>query len=283
MISFLYDNPIFVWALLVSITAGIIGGSVGPLVVVRRMSFLSGSIAHAVLAGVGLFIWLERAHHMPMPSPIFGALFAAFIAAWCLSILQKSERLDSAIAALWASGMAIGIILLSQTPGYTTEVNNILIGNILFVGPQDLLILAVLALFTIAFITIRFQHLKLVLFDPTQAKLQGIDTEKMYTHLLFLVAISVVALVQVVGIVLVMTFLTLPALLAGLFCRHLSTMIFASIGVAMVCSIAGLLLAYWLDWPAGASITICATCFYGMGKIGKSGIRTHGTLTGTRP
>ena len=286
-------TSLFFWPLLVGLIVSVLGGSIGPLVVVKRIVFVSGSIAHSVLAGVGLFLYLERAVGLPMPPPIYGALLAAIVSALCISRAQQyfKEREDSVIATVWAAGMAIGIILLSKTPGYTSEISSILIGNLLWVSPQDALLLALLSFLCLLFILPNFQKLKLLLFDEDEAFLQGIATTRLYEQLLILVAISVVALVQVVGIVLVMTMLTLPPLLAGLFCSHLSTMIAASIGLSMICTISGLYSSYFLDWPVGATIALSAIFFYGVGqvfrwgkvKFGKSGIRTHGTRKGTRP
>jgi len=268
MISFFTENPLFLSALLVGLLVSILGGSIGPFVVVKRIAFVSGSIAHSVLAGIGLFIYLERAVGIPMPPPIYGALLAAIVSALCISRAKRffKEREDSIIAAVWAAGMAIGIILLSKTPGYTSEISSILIGNLLWVSPQDCLLLSLLTLMSLIFIVLRFQKLKLVLFDPDEAFLQGIAIHKLYEQLLILVAISVVALIQVVGIVLVMTMLTLPPLLSGLFCRKLSVMIGASIIFSMICTLSGLSSAYVLNFPIGASITLCAIVFYGVGR-----------------
>ena len=280
------------WPLVVGLLVSILGGSIGPFVVIRRIAFISGSIAHSVLAGVGLFLYLDRAIGLPMPPPIYGALLAAIVSALCISRGQRyfKEREDSIIASVWAAGMAIGIILLSKTPGYTSEISSILIGNLLWVSPQDALLLALLTLFSLLFTSLNFQKLKLVLFDEDEAFLQGIETKRLYEQLLILVGIGVVALVQAVGIVLAITMLTIPSLLAGLFCSRLSTMVLAAIVFSMISMGCGLYAAYLLDWPAGASIALCAIVIYGIGhgiqrgkKLGKSGIRTHGTRKGTRP
>ena len=179
MTTFISQNPLLTWAFIAGILTSILGGAVGPFVVVKRIAFIAGSIAHSVLAGIGLFVYLEKAKGFPMPPPIIGALLAAVCSALFISRTTRlfKEREDSLIALVWASGMALGILLLSQTPGYTSEISSVLIGNILWVNTQELVILAFLALLALIFITLRFQQLKLLLFDHEQAFLQKIPTQ----------------------------------------------------------------------------------------------------------
>lgn len=254
-------------ALLAGLAAAVAGGAVGTLVVVKRISFISGSISHSVLAGIGLFLWLERIYGFPAVSPIWGALLAAVAAALFIARAERTfkEREDSVIATVWAAGMAIGIVLIAKTPGYTTELSNVLIGNILWVSFQDVIMLTCLAAVTMIFIGMKFQQIKLVIFDAEEAKLQGISVDRLYSALLVITAITVVALTQVVGIVLVMTMLTLPQLLSGLFCKRLSLMMLWSVIISMVCTTSGLAIAYSLDWPAGASIALVSVALYILG------------------
>jgi zinc transport system permease protein len=263
------ENPLMLSALLAGLSAAVVGGTVGTFVVVRRISFISGSISHSVLAGIGLFLWLERTQGLPALSPLWGALLAAVASALFIAHAESAfkQREDSVIATVWAAGMALGIVLIAKTPGYTTELSNVLIGNILWVSRQDVIMLTSLAALSMMFITVKFQQLKLLIFDAEEARLQGIPVDRLYGELLVLIAITVVALTQVVGIVLVMTMLTLPQLLAGLFCQRLSLMILWSVLISMVCTTAGLAIAYSLDWPAGASIVLVSIALYlaGMG------------------
>lgn len=264
-----FCSPIFLWALAGGIAAAIIGGTIGSLVVVRRITFVSGSISHALLAGAGLFLWLERVWNVPYLSPFLGALFAAILSALLIARAGKSVwlREDAVIATIWATGMAIGIIFIAKTPGYTTELSSLLIGNILWISKGEIALLFFLALCCLVFTIRHFQKLKLFAFDSDEAKLQGIATDTLYKQLLILVAIAVVALTQVVGIVLVLTMLTLPQLLASLFARQLShIMIYATL-ISMACTCGGLIVAFMLDWPAGASITLLSTGAYITGLL----------------
>lgn len=265
----LFHNPFILSSLLAGLLTSIIGGTVGTFVVVKRISFISGSISHSVLAGMGLFIWLEKVYQFPHVSPLIGALVAAVI---CALLIARSgdllqEREDSLIAMIWAAGMALGIVFIAKVPGYTSELSNVLIGNILWITKQDLWILGILTGSGMLFIVKNFQQLKLLAFDQDQATLSKINTKYLYSALLVLVAITVVALTQVVGIVLVMTMLTLPQMLSGLFCTTLFSMICWSILFSILCTTLGLLQAYLFDLPPGASITLISIVLYFLGIV----------------
>lgn len=265
----LFSNPIFLWALLGGIAAALIGGTVGSLVVVRRITFVSGSISHALLAGAGLFLWLERVWGIPYLTTFLGAILASVISALLIARAGKSVwlREDAVIATIWATGMAIGILFIAKTPGYTTELSALLIGNILWITKGEIALLFLLAVCCLLFTLRNFQKLKLFAFDSDEAKLQGIATDTLYKELLILVAIAVVALTQVVGIVLVLTMLTLPQLLASLFAKRLSSIMIYATLISILSTCVGLILAFMLDWPAGASITLLSAGAYVIGLL----------------
>lgn len=257
-------NPLLIIAIQAGLIASIIGGTVGTLVVVRRITFVSGSISHSILGGMGLFLWLERTQGWEALTPLMGAITAGVISSCLISFAHHrlKEREDSFIATLWAFGMATGIVFMSKTPGYSVELTNLLIGNILWVTREDLLLLLTLAIASLAFIIFSFQKLKLMVFDEQQAILQGINTKRLSLFLLLLVSVTVVALMQVVGAVLVMTMLTLPQMIAAIFSNRLSMMMILSSLISCGLTIAGLMMSFYLDWPAGASIAILSTIAY---------------------
>ncbi len=250
--------------LLAGILASVAGGMVGSYVVVKRIAFISGSIAHAVLSGMGLFLWLNRRFGIEWVTPLQGALLAAIVSALIIgwARLRYRDREDSIIAAVWALGMAIGILFVSLTPGYNVELVSFLLGNILWVGPRDLLVLG--GLDVIVLVTCGLLHHKLlaVCFDEQQARLQGLAVSKLYLLLLILVALTVVLLVQMVGIVLVITMLILPPTIAGLFTKRLSTMMWGAVLLGIAFSAGGIGLSFLLDWPTGATIALCAGLVY---------------------
>ncbi len=260
----LIDNPLLLSAMFAGLAASIVSGIVGSYVVVKRIVFISGSISHSVLAGIGLCLWLERAKGVTWASPLLGALAAAVISALILGWIRLNyqQREDSVIAALWSIGMAIGILFISQTPGFNVDLTNFLVGNILWVTPTDLYILMGLNIATLAIVICMHKRFLAICFDEEQAKLQGLHVNALYLMLLLLIAISIVLLIQVVGIILVMAMLTIPPAIANLFTSKLSVMMAVAVLINAVFCIVGMNLAYEMDWPGGASIALVAGVVY---------------------
>lgn len=257
-------NPLLLAALFAGFAASIVSGIIGSYVVVKRIVFISGSISHSVLGGIGLCIWLERARGVEWISPLYGALVAAVLSAVIIGWihLHYKEREDSVIAALWSIGMAVGVLFISQTPGFNVELTNFLIGNILWVTKTDLYVLWGLDLLIIILVACLHKRFLAICFDEEQARLQGVPVNALYMLLLILIAVSIVLLIQVVGIILVMTMLTIPAAIANIFTFRLSRMMILAIGISSVLCVAGNATAYYLDWPTGATIALLAGVVY---------------------
>ena len=267
MISFyeaLVTNPLLLSAVIAGLAASVVSGIIGSYVVVKRIGFISGSISHSVLSGIGFCLWLERARGVDWANPLYGALIAAIASALIIGWihLYYRQREDSVIAALWSIGMAIGVLFISQTPGFNVELTNFLVGNILWVTPTDLYILFGLDLFILGTVICLHKKFLAICFDEDQAQLQGLPVNALYLLLLVLTAVSIVLLIQVVGILLVMTMLTIPAAIANIFTSRLSTIM--SIAVALSCGFClfGMAAAYHLDWPGGATIALIAGAAY---------------------
>ena len=260
----LRSNPLLVAALFAGLAASVVSGIIGSYVVVKRIVFISGSISHSVLSGIGLCIWLERAKGVLWVSPLYGALAAAILSAVIIGWihLHYREREDSVIAALWSIGMAVGVLFISQTPGFNVELTNFLIGNILWVTHTDLYILTALDILVIIIVLCLHKRFLAICFDEEQAQLQGVPVNALYILLLILTAVSIVLLIQVVGIILVMTMLTIPAAIANLFTCRLSHMMFIAIGISALLCLTGNVTAYYLDWPTGATIALLAGVVY---------------------
>lgn len=263
-IQALIDNPLLLSAMFAGLAASIVSGIVGSYVVVKRIVFISGSISHSVLAGIGLCLWLDRAKGVAWASPLLGALAAAVLSALILAWIRLNyqQREDSVIAALWSIGMAIGILFISQTPGFNVDLTNFLVGNILWVTTTDLYILMGLNFATLAIVTCMHKRFLSICFDEEQAQLQGLPVNALYLVLLLLIAISIVLLIQVVGIILVMAMLTIPPAIANLFTSKLSIMMALAVLINAAFCIIGMNLAYEMDWPGGASITLVAGIVY---------------------
>lgn len=242
------------WAcLLASIGCGIMGS----YVVVKRMGFLVGGISHAVLSGMGIAYFLGH-------SPFLGAIVAALISAVLIGLikLRWQQDEDILIAAFWSSGMAIGILFIAKTPGYNVDLMSYLFGNILLVTQQDLLLMLVLDCMLLLTIFIFYKHFLIITFDEEFARLRGVSVELFYILLLCMIALSIVLMIQMVGLILVLALLVLPAATAALFARSFSIMLVSAVIFSLIATCSGLALSYQPDLPSGALMVIMATLIY---------------------
>jgi len=259
-------NALLLSALLAGLAASVVSGIMGSYVVVKRIVFITGSISHSILSGIGICLWLERTQGWTWMSPLYGALAAGILSALLVGWVhyRYREREDSVIAALWSVGMAIGILFIAQTPGFNVELTNFLVGNILWVSPHDLYLLIGLDVVVLLIVLCLHKKFLALCFDEEQARLQGIHTQSLYQLLLVLASITIVLLIQVVGVILVMTMLTIPAAIANLFTPRLSTMMALAVLLSCLFCFFGMWIAYTFDWPAGATIALLAGIAYAL-------------------
>jgi len=252
------------YALIAGILASIACGIVGTYVVTRRISYIGGGIAHTILGGMGAAYFLSAKHGWDGFHPLYGAIIAAILAAVIIGLvsLRARQREDTIISALWAVGMAIGIIFISQTPGYSENLMSYLFGNILMVSRTDLWLMAGLDAMIILVALVFYGQLMAVCFDEEFSRVRGLKVEFYYLLLLCLTALTVVVLVSVVGIIMVIALLTLPAAIAGNFTKTLwKTMILATI-ISIAVTVLGLAASYGPNLPAGATIILIAGLLY---------------------
>ncbi len=208
-------NP-FLWTgLLAGLLASVSCGIVGGYVVTRRLVFLSGALAHIAIGGVGAAVYLAttRPEVFGWLRPIHGGLAAAVASAPVLAFLfhRVRERLDTIVGALWAVGMSIGILLIKLTPGYHTELMSYLFGNISFVTRADLVFLTWLSGAVVVTTLVFHRRFVALCLDSEQAELRGIPVLATDIVLYLLIAITVIVLTQIVGLILVIALLSLPA------------------------------------------------------------------------
>jgi zinc transport system permease protein len=264
MVSDILSNPFLTMALLAGLAASVTSGIMGTFVVIKRIVFISGSISHSVLGGMGLALWLQRTYDIAWLTPLQGAIVAALLSALLIGWIHLNyrEREDTVIAALWSTGMSLGVIFIALTPGYNVELIHYLFGNILWVSQSDLqLLLGLDAIVLIAVLFLR-QPLIAICFDETQAYMQKIPVKLLYILLLCLVALSVVLLIQVVGSILVIALLAIPAAVASSATHRLSLMLLLSVAFGALFTLLGITVSYQLNWPPGATIALVATAFY---------------------
>lgn len=252
------------YALATGVMASIACGVIGSYVVTRRISYVAGAISHFVLGGMGLARYLNVVHGWNFLNPLEGAVVSALLAAVIIGLvsLRAKEREDTVIGALWAVGMAVGIIFIARTPGYNQDLMSYLFGNILMVSPADIYLIAALdALVLIVGLTF-YNQLLAVCFDEEFARLRGINVELFYLLLLCLTALTVVILVNVVGIILMIALITLPAAVAGHFTNTLWKMMIVAAIFSAIFTIVGLVVSYGPNLPAGAMIIVVAGITY---------------------
>lgn len=239
--------------LLASLACGI----VGSYVVVKRIVFISGGISHSTLAGLGIAYYLG--YH-----PVLGAILSSIVAALLIGFisLKTKQREDTIIGAIWSIGMAIGLIFISLTPGYNTDLMSYLFGNILMSSTTDIYIVLILDLSIIGLVYCFFKPFLAISFDDEYARVQGVNVELFYMILLCLISLTIVVLIQVVGIILVIALLTIPAAIANQFLNSLGKMMCVAVIIGAVFNFIGMYLSYQYDMPAGASIILVAGCVF---------------------
>jgi zinc transport system permease protein len=251
-------------ALVVGLLASVAFGVVGSYVVVRRVSYLAGAIAHSVLGGIGFALYAKGVLDWTWCDPLLGALAAALISAvavWWVSVRAK-EREDAVIGAIWSVGMGAGLLFLACTPGYVDPMSY-LFGDVLLVGDWQMWLVAGLDALVLAVGIGLYNRFKAMAFDEEFSAVRGINVRAYSLLLLCLVAVTIVMLVSVVGIVLVVALLTLPAAAAGRGASSLARMMLGATLVGMVCVPLGLYLSYGWNLPAGPVIVLIVSLMYG--------------------
>ena len=255
--------PFIRYALIAGVLAAPAFGIVGTYVVVNRVSYLAGAIAHSVLAGIGLSLFLRSVGGPAWFTPFWGAFAAAMVSALVVAVVTRhgKQRSDSAISIVWALGTAIGVIFISRTRGFVDPMAY-LFGNILLLSPQDLWGIVALDAVVLVVALVFYPQLFALSFDPEFAEVRGMPTQLHLTILLLMTGATVVLLVSTVGIVLVITLLTLPAATAGFFARSLKSLMLVASLLAALFTVAGIGVSYGYDLPSGAGIVLFTVAGY---------------------
>jgi zinc transport system permease protein len=247
--------------LLVSIACGVIG----TYVVIKRVVFISGGIAHAAYGGIGLGYFLGI-------SPTLGAVVFSLLAAFGMGAVQRKthQRADTVIGAMWAIGMAVGIIFIDLTPGYKADLMSYLFGSILAVPRSDLVMMVVLNLVIVLMVAMFYKELLAISFDEDFATVENIPVGWMNMILLGMIALTVVMLMRVVGLIMVIALLTLPAAISAQFVRQMKSMMVLSSILGMVFTTLGLFLSYFFNLTSGATIILVAGVAYLLSLLWKN-------------
>lgn len=245
-------------ALFAGLLASVMCGIIGTLVVVNRIVFISGGIAHAAYGGIGLAFFFGFSYLWG----IFGfALLAAMIMA-VVSIKAK-QRADTIVGVLWAVGMALGVILLDITPGYNVDLISYLFGSILTVPDSDLLLMLILDGFVVLVVSYYYHDLVSISYDEEFARVRGVPVRFLYFLLIAMIALSVVMIIQVVGLILVIALLTIPPYISEKYAGSLAKMMIISVILNLFFTTIGLWISYFFNLTSGASIIMVgAICFF---------------------
>jgi len=240
-------------ALIAGLLASIICGILGTLVVVNRLVFLSGGIAHAAYGGIGLSFFMGWPY-------LVGTLGFSFTAAMVMAAvsLKAKHRADTIIGVIWAVGMACGIILLDLTPGYNVDLMSYLFGSILTVPQADLWGMLIVGMLIAGFVIYFYKDLLAISYDEEFARIRGVPIRALYFALIGLLTVTIVMVIRVVGLILVIALLTIPPFMVEKYAKSLFQMMIGSSLLGIVFTICGLWLSYAFDLTSGASIILVA-------------------------
>ncbi len=240
-------------ALMAGLIASVICGVIGTLIVVNRLVFLSGGVAHSAYGGIGLAFFLGLPY-------LLGATVFAFGSAMIMAAvsLHSKERTDTIIGAMWSMGMATGILLLDLTPGYNVDLMSYLFGSILSVPGSELVVMTLLTCIILFLVLYYYGDLLLMSYDEEFAQVRGVPVKRLYFLLIGMVAVTVVMVVQVVGLILVIALLTIPPYIAEKYTSSLLQMMVVSSLLGMMFIFGGLWASYSYDLTSGAAIIFVA-------------------------
>lgn len=244
-------------ALMAGVLVSIACGIIGAFVVVNRIVFISGGIAHAAYGGIGLGYFFKF-------NPVLGAVIFSVASALGMGTVYRKtrQRADTIIGVMWAIGMAIGITLVDLTEGYKADLMSFLFGSILAVPSGDLWIMLVLDLVVIGLVALLYKELLAISFDETFASVENVPVDAIYLILLCLIAFTVVMLMRVVGLIMVIALLTIPAAISGQFVKDMKKMMVLASILGVLFTTTGLWLSYFLNLTSGATIILVSGVAY---------------------
>lgn len=260
--SQLFEYTFFQNAIIGIIFISIAAAIIGTYIVSRRMVAITGGITHACFGGLGLGYFLGL-------NPIFMAAVFAIASSAGVEWLAAKQRVreDSAIAVIWSLGMAIGVMFIFLTPGYVPELNSFLFGNILTITTSDLLAFGIFTASLVVFFLIYFHKIVACAFDRDFAQVMHLPVKFISYSMTVLIAVCIVLTIRLVGLMLLMSMLSLPQMIAEIYCNRFKAIMFLSIAISLICSLAGLFLTTIIDVPCSALIVIVMVVTYALARI----------------
>jgi len=251
-------------ALLSGLFASIASGLMGSYVMIKRIPSITGSIAHSVLGGIGIFLFLQYQYNLALFDPLYGAFIASLIAAFLVyrTHLKHKQNEGAIIATIWSMGMSLGIIFTSFVKGYKADIASYLFGNILLAASHHIYFLIALDAIIILCTFLFYKKFLMICLDEEQARISGINVEKYYFILIGLISLSIVLLIHVMGVILVVTLISIPPTIASLFTAKLVKMMGISMLLNFIFITLGILISYELDWAPGPTASLLTAISY---------------------
>ena len=261
----LFSYGFFVNAFLASLMAAISCGIIGTYIVSRRIVFISGGITHASFGGIGMGYYFGI-------NPLLGAGIFSILSGMGIQLFSSKGKVreDSSIAIWWSLGMAVGIIFVYMTPGYAPNLMSYLFGSILTVSSGELWLMLLLSLVIMLFFTFFYRTILYIAFDEDFARTSDLPVNLFNYLLMILISLTIVLNIRVVGIILILSLLTIPQATANLFTRDFGKMMFISVAFAFLSSFIGLIVSYFADIPSGATIIFTQVVIFGLVKLVKA-------------
>ena len=252
-------------ALVAAVLVALVCASVGVFVVLRGLAFLGDAIAHAAFPGVVIAFLLKI-------NIVIGGSIAAVASALAIGAVARRSGLkeDTAIGVVFSGMFAVGIVLFSSIRTYTGDLLGILFGDVLGVAADQLVLAAITAGVVLVGLWIIWRQLVFVSFDPIGAAAAGLNTLRYDTLLLGLIGLAIAVSVQIVGVVLVVAMLVTPAATARLLAQDLRALVIGALAIAVISSIAGIWLSYYVNAASGGTIVLVATTLFGLVWIARS-------------
>ncbi len=241
------------FALFSAFLVSICGGIIGSIIVSNKTVFLSGGVAHSAFGGVGIALYFG-----------FNVMLGAAITSVFMSLLllyfiiYKKTNVDSFIAAAWAFGMALGVILIDITPGYGADMNSYLFGSILTVSKIDIIIIGIFDILLIMFVCMYYREILGILYDETFCKLKKININLFLFFIYIFVSLGIVMSMNIAGLILILAILSIPAYIAGMFVNSLSKMMILSSILSFLFICVGFFVSYYYNLSIGACVVMSA-------------------------
>lgn len=253
ILSYTFMQNALAAGLLVSLACGVIG----TLVVLKRMVFISGGVAHTAYGGIGMAFYFGI-------NPLLGALGFSLGASLLMGYIQRKtrQRPDTLIGVMWAIGMALGIIFTDLTPGYKSDLMSYLFGSILAVTQTDLWLMLIVDVVVIGVTVLFFKEFQATAFDESFARTRNLPVDLLYVILVTMIGLAVVMLMRVVGLIMIIALLTIPAAIGALFLKNMGKIMWLATGLSIVFTTGGLLLSYVFNLTSGATIILVAGAAY---------------------